>query len=172
MVGASSGSEPQRGRSGPDFGAVTRTDDRATLMLDGTDMAGPTSVSGGRTDGRRAMQRWDRTLVRRWGGRAVGLAMTGIGLYVVAPSLLSIFGSWPRLRDVQPWWFLVLVALEACSLASLWWLTRLALAPADQAVGVPLPRWGAVASAQLAGNAASKVVPGARPPAVSSRRVC
>ena len=28
-------------------------------------------------------------LVRRWGGRAVGLALTGIGLYVVAPSLLT-----------------------------------------------------------------------------------
>ena len=106
------------------------------------------------------MQRWDRALVRRWGGRAVGLALTGIGLYVVAPSLLSVFGSWPGLRDVQPWWFLVLVALETCSLVSLWWLTRLALAPADEAAGVPPPRWGSVASAQLAGNAASKVVPG------------
>ncbi len=68
-------------------------------------------------------------LVRRWGGRAVGLAITGIGLYVVAPSLVTIFGSWPGLRAVQPWWFLVLVALESCSLVSLWWLTRLALAP-------------------------------------------
>ena len=27
-------------------------------------------------------------LVRRWGGRAVGLAITGVGLYIVAPSLL------------------------------------------------------------------------------------
>ena len=47
----------------------------------------------------------------------------------------------------------MLVALQTCSLAALWWLTRLALGPSH--VG-----WGAVATAQLAGNAASKVVPG------------
>ena len=68
-------------------------------------------------------------LVRRWGGRAVALTVTGVGLYIVAPSMLTLFGAWPRLRDVQPWWFVVLVALEACSMASLWWLTRLALTP-------------------------------------------
>jgi uncharacterized protein (TIRG00374 family) len=105
-------------------------------------------------------------LVRRWGGRAVALTVTGVGLYIVAPSLLTLFGAWPRLRDVQPWWFVVLVALEACSMAALWWLTRLALTPeahldADSvdARGGPVG-WGTVATAQLAGNAASKVVPG------------
>ncbi|HEX5861684.1 MAG TPA: lysylphosphatidylglycerol synthase transmembrane domain-containing protein [Nocardioides sp.] len=103
------------------------------------------------------------TLVRRWGGRAVALTVTGIGLYVVAPSLLTLFGAWPRLRDVQPWWFVVLVALEACSMAALWWLTRIALAPAQQSAAAAHPPplgWGTVATAQLAGNAASKVVPG------------
>ena len=70
-----------------------------------------------------------RALVRRWGGRAVGLAITGVGLYIVTPSLLSLFGAWPRLAEVQPRWFLLLVLLEAGSLASLWWLTRLALQP-------------------------------------------
>lgn len=104
-------------------------------------------------------------LVRRWGGRTVALTVTGIGLYVVAPSMLALFGAWPQLRDVQPWWFVVLVALEACSMASLWWLARLALAPhpGPGASGSP-PRgqvgWGTTATAQLAGNAASKVVPG------------
>ena len=66
-------------------------------------------------------------LVRRWGARTVGLVLTAIGLYVVAPGLLALFGSWPRLRDIEPWWFLVLVALVGRSMASLWWLTRLAL---------------------------------------------
>jgi hypothetical protein len=101
-------------------------------------------------------------LVRRWGGRAVALTVTGVGLYIVAPSLLTLFGAWPRLRDVQPWWFVVLVALEACSMAALWWLTRLALNPDAQPVathGRPVG-WGTIATAQLAGNAASKVVPG------------
>jgi uncharacterized protein (TIRG00374 family) len=92
------------------------------------------------------------------------LAITGIGLYVVAPSLLSILGSWPRLADVKPWWFLVLIALETCSMAALWWLARLALAPhsdeVDDGTAPPRAGWGTLATAQLAGNAASKVVPG------------
>ena len=102
-------------------------------------------------------------LVRRWGGRAVALTVTGIGLYVVAPSMLTLFGAWPRLRDVQPWWFVVLVALEACSMAALWWLTRLALAPDTGPGRSDAPRrapvgWGTIATAQLAGNAASCAV--------------
>lgn len=104
------------------------------------------------------------TLVRRWGGRAVGLAITGIGLYIVAPSLLSLFGAWPRLADVDPWWFVVLVVLETLSFAALWWLARLALAPHPHTgEGEPRPAkpgWGTLATAQLAGNAAAKVVPG------------
>ncbi|MFC6157740.1 lysylphosphatidylglycerol synthase transmembrane domain-containing protein [Kribbella jiaozuonensis] len=97
-------------------------------------------------------------LVRRWGGRAVGLAITGVGLYIVAPSILSLFGAWPRLADVNPWWFPVLVVLEACSFAGLWWLARLSLDQHtdDQVIA----GWGTIATAQLAGNAASKVLPG------------
>ena len=103
-------------------------------------------------------------LVRRWGGRAVALAVTGVGLYVVAPGLLSLFGSWPRLAEVQLRWFVLLVLLQTASFASLWWLTRLALEPhpGDGGDGGEVRRvgWGTVASAQLAGSAASKVVPG------------
>ena len=120
-------------------------------------------------------------LVRRWGGRAVMLAITGVGLYVVAPSLLSAFGAWPGLAEVKPRWFLILVVLEALSLASLWWLTRLALEPdpvwlpdpddvldpestasheAEALATSPRVAWGTVATAQLAGTAASRVVPG------------
>jgi uncharacterized protein (TIRG00374 family) len=107
-------------------------------------------------------------VARRWGWRAVGLTVTGIGLYVVAPSLLTMFGSWPRLADVAVRWFVVLAVLELCSFASLWWLARIALAPAPDDVrraehgggGHSRLGWGTAAAAQLAGNAASKVVPG------------
>ena len=104
-------------------------------------------------------------LVRRWGGRAVLLAVTGVGLYVVAPSLLSAFGAWPQLAEVRLRWFAILVLLQAGSLASLWWLTRLALEPqrdddADQESDGRPVSWGTVATAQLAGTAASRVVPG------------
>ncbi|MGW7682429.1 lysylphosphatidylglycerol synthase transmembrane domain-containing protein [Kribbella sp. NPDC054772] len=101
-------------------------------------------------------------LVRRWGGRAVGLAITGVGLYIVAPSILSLFGAWPRLADVDLWWFAVLVVLETLSFAALWWLAKLALAPHPASEDPPpAPAgWGTIATAQLAGNAAAKVVPG------------
>ena len=117
---------------------------------------------------REAMEISGKALVRRWGGRAVGLAVTGIGLYVVAPSLLTMFGAWPRLADVEVRWFAVLAALETCSFAALWWLARIALTPVpgaatdaqDPTGGLERPSWGTTAAAQLAGNAASKIVPG------------
>src|SRR3954449_3978560 len=62
------------------------------------------------------------SLVRRWGGRAVALAVTGIGLYVVAPSLIGMFGAWPQLARVAVRWFVVLGLLETGSFAALWWL--------------------------------------------------
>ena len=71
-------------------------------------------------------------LVRRWGARTVSLVATAFGLYIVAPGLLALFGSFPRLRDVEPWWFVVLIALVGGSMASMWWLTRLALLHRDE----------------------------------------
>jgi uncharacterized protein (TIRG00374 family) len=88
--------------------------------------------------------------------------MTAVGLYVVAPSLLELVGAWPELDVVRPWWFAVLVMLQAGSFGCLWWLTRLALTR-RQEPGVPgggPPGWLDVASAQLAGVAASRVLPG------------
>ncbi|KAA1423803.1 flippase-like domain-containing protein [Mumia zhuanghuii] len=106
-------------------------------------------------------------IVRRWGGRAVGLAVTGVGLYVVAPSLLTMFDAWPQLADVEVHWFAVLALLELGSFAALWWLTRIALTPgrrpsrsADHLTPPAPPGWGTLAVAQMAGNAASKVIPG------------
>ena len=116
-------------------------------------------------------------LVRRWGGRAVALAVTGIGLYVVAPGLLSLFGSWPRLAEVQLRWFVLLVLLQTASFASLWWLTRLALEPHPGDAGddedVRRVGWGTVASAQLAGQRGQQGgARRARRPAAWSRASC
>jgi uncharacterized membrane protein YbhN (UPF0104 family) len=100
-------------------------------------------------------------LVRRWGARTVSLVATAFGLYIVAPGLLALFGSFPRLRDVEPWWFVVLVALVGGSMASMWWLTRLALLHRKSADGTHTTvAWGTAATAHLAGNAAGKIVPG------------
>jgi len=109
-----------------------------------------------------------RQRIRRWGGRAVGLTITGVGLYIVAPSLLTMFQAWPQLADVDVPWFFVLAGLQLGRLVSLWWLTKMALAPAstevdgDDAAADPVPRlgWGTTATAQLAGSAAAKILPG------------
>jgi uncharacterized protein (TIRG00374 family) len=89
--------------------------------------------------------------LRRWGGRAVALVITGIGLYVVAPGLITLLGQWPDLRVVRPGWFVLVALLQLCSWVSLWILVALVL---------PEVRWHTIASSQLAGNAASCVLPG------------
>jgi uncharacterized protein (TIRG00374 family) len=87
----------------------------------------------------------------RWGTRAAGLVVTGIGLYVVAPSLLTVLDAWPSLGDVKPVWFGLVAVLELASFAFLWVLLRIALGGG---------RFVDIAASQLAGNAAGKVVPG------------
>lgn len=101
-----------------------------------------------------------RSLVKRWGGRAVGLAVTGVGLYLVTPALITMFSAWPQLADVDVPWFFVLLGLQVGRLVSLWWLTKLALSPADAEPAVPRVGWATTATAQLAGSAAAKVLPG------------
>jgi uncharacterized protein (TIRG00374 family) len=91
------------------------------------------------------------TAARRWGTRVVGLAVTGVGLYVVAPTLLTVLDAWPSLGDVRPAWFGLVAALELASFGCLWLLLRIALGGG---------RLVDIAASQLAGGAAGKVVPG------------
>ncbi len=49
--------------------------------------------------------------------RAVALAVTGISLYLVAPSLVEVFASWPDIAKLDSGWLVVMAALEASSLA-------------------------------------------------------
>jgi uncharacterized protein (TIRG00374 family) len=84
-------------------------------------------------------------------GRIVLLAITGISLYFVFPSLVEVFGSWDTLVDLQPWWLLPMVLLRAASFAALCDLQRICLRTS---------KWGPVVSSQLVGNAFSRIVPG------------
>jgi uncharacterized protein (TIRG00374 family) len=79
------------------------------------------------------------------------LAVTAVSLYLVAPSLIDVFGSWQNLDELAPAWLLAMAALQAASLACLWALQRLAMRS---------PSWPAVVSSQLAGNALAKIAPG------------
>jgi putative heme transporter len=87
----------------------------------------------------------------RYTRRGLGLAVTGLSLYLVAPSLLTVFDAWPELGEVRPWWFAVVVVLESASFVSLWLLLRIALQTRT---------WFDIASSQLASNAASRIIPG------------
>src|SRR5208283_5469068 len=44
--------------------------------------------------------------------RAVALAITGLALYVVFPSLVRVIGAWPRLATLTPGWLAGAVVLE------------------------------------------------------------
>jgi uncharacterized protein (TIRG00374 family) len=79
------------------------------------------------------------------------LVVTGVSLYLVAPSVLETLGSWKRIEHVAPLWLPVMAALQAGTLVCLWVVQRLAL---------HVRGWYAVATSQLAGNALSKVAPG------------
>jgi hypothetical protein len=89
--------------------------------------------------------------VRKWGRTGFWLGVTGVSLYLVAPSLVAVFGSWHDLDKLSPGWFPALAVLQAASLACVWLLQRVAL---------HRPRWSAVVTSQLAGNALSKIAPG------------
>ena len=86
-----------------------------------------------------------------WIKRVVVLGLTGLGLYVVWPSLAAVFSAGPQLRHVNPLWGIPIVLAEVASFACMWALLRLAL---------DVKPWFPVATAQLAGNAFSRIVPG------------
>ena len=83
--------------------------------------------------------------------RALALLVTAVSLYLLLPSLLQVFSSWKDLRRLDPLWIVPAVVAEAASFVCLWALQRIALRTKS---------WFAVATSQLAANAAGSVVPG------------
>lgn len=84
-------------------------------------------------------------------GRVLMLAIAAVALYGLAPQLLDMWDSVPRLSRIAPLWFAVMFLLMAGSYASVWWLTRIAL---------PQVPWFVAATSQLVSNAVAKAVPG------------
>ncbi len=83
------------------------------------------------------------------------LAVTGVSLYLLLPSLLSVLSSWPSLKHLD-WPFAVLVLLfELASWICLWELDRIALGSTG---------WFTIATGQLAGNALGRIIPGSATP--------
>ncbi len=79
------------------------------------------------------------------------LVVAAVALYLVAPSLTEVLQAWPRLSDIAPGWFGLMLTAEVISFGAVWYLQRLAF---------PEAGWFELITSQLASNAFSRVVPG------------
>jgi hypothetical protein len=79
------------------------------------------------------------------------LAVAGLGLYVVWPSLMDVFASWPRLAVIEPVWYAGMMAAVVGSFVCVWLLYKLVLRTSA---------WFAIITSQLAGSAFGRIVPG------------
>jgi uncharacterized protein (TIRG00374 family) len=82
--------------------------------------------------------------------RAVVVVIGGVALYFVLPSITEVIASWPRLSSLNPVWFAVALGAEAGQFVCTFALQRLALRTRG---------WFTVVTAQLAGNAVTKIIP-------------
>jgi uncharacterized protein (TIRG00374 family) len=88
---------------------------------------------------------------RRRARSGVLLGVAAVSFYLLLPSLVAVFASWRSLSHLD-WVFASLVLVfVAASYVCIWDLDRLAL---------QTRAWFAVATAQLAGNAVGRVIPG------------
>jgi uncharacterized membrane protein YbhN (UPF0104 family) len=83
--------------------------------------------------------------------RVVVLVVTGVSLYLVAPALLDVLGSWRELESLGPGWLVLMLAAQTLSFAGLWECQRVAMHERRR-----LP----IVVSQLAANAVARVVPG------------
>src|SRR3954451_12406054 len=79
------------------------------------------------------------------------LAVTGVSLYLVAPSILETLASWRDVKKFALGWLVAMLAAQTATMASLWAL---------QYISIAVGSWPAVITSQLAGNALAKVAPG------------
>src|SRR5499425_762537 len=83
--------------------------------------------------------------------RVLVLAVAGLAIYLVLPSLIAVLGSWPCLSTLSPIWFTAAFAAELASFTCNFAVQRLALRTRG---------WFAVVTAGLAGNAVTNSLPG------------
>jgi uncharacterized protein (TIRG00374 family) len=84
-------------------------------------------------------------------GRLLFLGVTGVCLYLFAPSVVEVLAAWDRLDRFDPGWLAVILGCEAASFASIWALQRIVM---------PEVSWFDGATSQLAGNAFNRITPG------------
>jgi len=106
---------------------------------------GPADSLGRSSAGESGETPW-RAIVRR----ILLLALSAVGLYYALPLLTEALTQFPQVSKVGVGWLVVVVACESASFVMVWMMLRIALGT---------KRWFPVATAQLAGNALSSVVP-------------
>ncbi len=84
-------------------------------------------------------------------GRIVRLALAAVGLYLVWPSVVEVFGSYDQLAAIRPWWFAVMAVLEFASFVCVWLLIGISTSSSH---------WLLIATSQLVSNSVSSIVPG------------
>ena len=72
----------------------------------------PARARARRARGAPARQRSARTVF--W------LAVSGVSMYLVAPSLIAALGSWRQIERLSPPWLAAMAALQAAALFCLW----------------------------------------------------
>jgi uncharacterized protein (TIRG00374 family) len=82
---------------------------------------------------------------------AIWLVLSAVSLYLVAPAVLDVLGSWRQIVELPLGWLAVMAVLQAAALACAWWLQRIA---------IHAPTWRPVIASQLAGNSLAKIAPG------------
>src|ERR1700760_2076044 len=82
---------------------------------------------------------------------ALLVAVAGLAIYLVLPSLVAVLGAWPRLSTLNPAWFALALVVELASFTCNFALQRLALRTRG---------WFAVVTAGLSGNAVTGSLPG------------
>jgi uncharacterized protein (TIRG00374 family) len=90
---------------------------------------------------------WKKTL----GKRAIVLAITALSIYLVIPSVIATFSSWPELQRLREGSLLLMAAATLLSLGCFWFLLGRCLQSRD---------WLLMASSQLASGAIGRLVPG------------
>jgi uncharacterized protein (TIRG00374 family) len=84
-------------------------------------------------------------------GRIVALVVCALVLYGVAPAVLGVLDAWPRVVDIEPYWFAAMIGAQVASWASMWLLQRLSVGTRS---------WWPVVTSNLASGALGRVVPG------------
>ncbi len=83
--------------------------------------------------------------------RALFLGLTGVSLYLLAPSLIEVFSTAPQLASIEPLWFVPMILLQAGSLVCMALVQRICL---------HTDAFGPVLSSAVAANAFARIVPG------------